>query len=104
MSDFISSVDVRKKVNIYCDGRVQSRTLRYPDGREQTLGVYLPGVFEFHSEGPETVLMTAGCVDVLFPSDDEWRRVAEGETYDVPANTVFKVRCENVAEYICDFL
>ena len=53
MADFINSVDVKTLVNIYCDGKVQSRTLRYPDGKLQTLGVYLPGEFEFHSEGPE---------------------------------------------------
>lgn len=91
-------------VNIYCDGKVQSRTLRYPDGRLQTLGVYLPGDFEFHSDGAETVLVTSGCAEVLFPGDTDWRAVRKGEVYDVPANTVFKVRCTEITEYICDFL
>ena len=71
MADFINSVDVKTLVNIYCDGKVQSRTLRYPDGKLQTLGVYLPGEFEFHSEGPEKVIMTAGAVEVLFPEDND---------------------------------
>lgn len=104
MTDFINSVDVKTLVNIYCDGKVQSRTLRYPDGKLQTLGVYLPGEFEFHSDGPEKVVMTAGAVEVLFPNDQDWRLVKKGEHYDVPANTVFKVRCSEIAEYICDFL
>ena len=77
---------------------------RYPDGRLQTLGVYLPGDFEFHSDGAETVLVTSGCAEVLFPGDTDWRAVRKGEVYDVPANTVFKVRCTEITEYICDFL
>ncbi len=104
MSDFIKSVDVKIMVNLYCDGKVQSRTLRYPDGKLQTLGVYLPGDFEFHSDGEEKVLITAGCVEVLFPSDSDWHQVKKNETYYVPANTTFKVRCTEIAEYICDFL
>ena len=104
MTEFIGDVEVKTHINIFCDGKCQSRTLRYPDGRLQTLGVYLPGNFDFHSDGPETVLMTAGEVEVLFPTDKDWRVVKSGERYEVPADTRFKVRCSSVAEYICDFL
>lgn len=104
MSDFIKFVDVKTKVNIFCEGKVQSRTLRYPDGRIQTLGVYLPGEFDFHSDGAEKVIISAGCAEVFFPADKDWRQVKVGETYDVPANTAFKVRCSEITEYICDFL
>lgn len=104
MADFIKFVDVKTKVNIFSEGKVQSRTIRYPDGRIQTLGVYMPGEFEFHSDGAEKVLITTGYVSVLFPSDSDWRIIREGEMYDVPANTLFKVRCTEIAEYICDFL
>ncbi|MEG1602342.1 MAG: pyrimidine/purine nucleoside phosphorylase [Cloacibacillus sp.] len=104
MSEFVKSVDVKTLVNIYCEGKVQSRTLRYPDGRLQTLGVYLPGEFEFHSDGAETVVMTAGAVEVFFPQENCWRLVKTGESYDVPENTVFKVRCSEISEYVCDFL
>lgn len=104
MSDFIKSVDVKTSVNIYCDGKVQSRTFRNCDGSLHTLGVYLPGEFDFHSDGPEKVLITAGCAEVFFPADKNWRQIKSGETYDVPADTVFKVRCSEITEYICDFL
>ena len=65
---FYKLCDVKVRVNIFCDGKVQSRTLRYPDGTMKTLGVYLPGEFEFHSDGPESVVMTAGEVEVNFPT------------------------------------
>ena len=104
MSDFIKSVDVKTLVNIYYGGKVQSRTIRYIDGKVQTLGVYLQGDFEFHSDCAEKVLITAGCAEVFFPADKNWRQIKSGETYDVPADTVFKVRCSEITEYICDFL
>ncbi|WP_281680501.1 pyrimidine/purine nucleoside phosphorylase [Synergistes jonesii] len=104
MTDFIGSVNVNTHVNIFYCGMVQSRTIRYPDGKIQTLGVYLPGEFEFHSDGPEAVVITAGAVEVLFPGEGGWRRVEKGGRYDVPRNTVFKVRCSEISEYICDFL
>ena len=79
MSDFINSVDVKVRVNIFCDGKVQSRTLHYPDGTMKTLGVYLPGEFEFHSDGPESVVMTAGEVEVNFPDGKGWQKIKTGE-------------------------
>ncbi len=97
-------VRVSVRANIYEDGRCQSRTLVLPDGTKKTLGVYLPGEFVFDSHEPEQVVMTAGTVDVLFPDDEDWRTVPVGETYDVPANCTFRVRCREIAEYICDFL
>lgn len=104
IAEFFDSVKVSIPVNIFFDGKVQSRTLVFPDGSRKTLGVYLPGDYEFHSDGPEKVLMTKGSVEVLFPQDSDWRRINKGEVYMVPQNTKFKVRCSEISEYICDFL
>ena len=104
MIERFENVTVLVRANIYEEGRCQSRTLIFPDGVKKTLGVYLPGEFVFDSDEPEKVLMTSGSVDVLFPSDETWRTVKAGESYDVPANCTFKVRCSAIAEYICDFL
>lgn len=102
--DYIKSADVKVLVNIYYDGNVQSRTVRYHDGTVHTLGVYLPGEFVFHSEGPEIVHITSGCADVFFPTDKDWRKIEKGQTYEVPADTSFRVRCKEITEYVCDFL
>lgn len=104
MAERFENVTVLVRANIYEEGRCQSRTLIFPDGSKKTLGVYMPGEFVFDSHEPEKVLMTSGSVDVLFPSDSEWRTVKAGESYDVPANCTFKVKCPGIAEYICDFL
>lgn len=104
MPDYIESTEVKILANIYYDGNVQSRTVRYTDGTIHTLGVYLPGEFTFHSEGPEVVKITSGCVDVFFPMDKKWRKIESGQTYEVPADTRFIVRCKEITEYICDFV
>lgn len=102
--DFLENVKVSIRANIFENGRCQSRTVLFPDGTKKTLGVYLPGEFEFDSDGPERVLMTSGEVEVLFPGDKTWNLVREGETYDVPAGISFRVRSRDVSEYICEFL
>ena len=98
------NVTVKVLANVYEEGRCQSRTLIFSDGTKKTLGVYLPGDFEFSSDAPERVLITSGEVEVFFPGDKDWRIVRKGEIYEVPGDCVFKVRCASIAEYICDFL
>lgn len=102
--DFWENVKVSVRANIFENGRCQSRTVLFPDGTKKTLGVYLPGEFEFDSSCRERVLMTSGEVEILFPGDRAWSLVREGETYDVPPGVSFKVRCAGVSEYICEFL
>ncbi len=98
------NVTVEVKANIFENGLCQSRTLTFPDGAKKTLGVYLPGEFVFESHEAEVVLITFGEVEVLFPDMPNWKVIKKGETYKVPANCKFKVRCSEISEYICDFL
>ena len=100
----ISVAEVDVLANIYFDGAVQSRTLTMKDGKRLTLGVYLPGEYAFDSHEPESVEITRGSAEVLMPGDADWRRVAVGETYDVPPDCTFKVRIRELTEYICSFL
>lgn len=104
MPDIFEKTKVSVKANIYFDGKVQSRTIVLPDGTRKTLGVYLPGDYEFHADTAEVVEITNGKVDVLFPGEETWTTVAMGGTYSAPRDTTFKVRCEGIAEYICDYL
>lgn len=104
MTDKFENVTVSIRANIYEEGKCQSRTILFSDGTKKTLGVYLPGNFVFDSDEPERVLITSGVVEVLFPGDKDWRKISVGETYDVPAECTFKVRCDEISEYICDFL
>ena len=54
MSEF-TNVTVVKKANVYFDGKVTSRTVIFPDGSKKTLGVMLPGEYEFNTADKEIV-------------------------------------------------
>ncbi len=48
MEEF-KGVSVVRKANIYFDGRVTSRTVLFADGSKKTLGIMLPGEYEFNT-------------------------------------------------------
>ena len=60
MMEKFENVTVLTKGNIYFDGKVQSRTVLFPDGGKKTLGVILPGDYEFGTADREVMEMTAG--------------------------------------------
>lgn len=97
------NVTVVKKANVYFDGKVTSRTLLFADGSKKTLGVMLPGEYEFGTAEREVMEILAGELDVLLPGDTAWRRVQAGESFVVPGNAKFKLRVHTLADYICSF-
>ena len=70
MSEF-TNVTVSKEANVYFDGQVTSRTIIFADGTRKTLGVMLPGDYEFGTEVKELMEITSGELDVLLPGDSE---------------------------------
>ncbi|MGC9387324.1 MAG: pyrimidine/purine nucleoside phosphorylase [Hydrogenovibrio sp.] len=103
MSQF-ENVTAVKAANIYYDGKVTSRTLLFADGTRKTLGILLPGDYEFGTEAAEMMEMLAGEVEVLLPGETEWRAVSAGETFEVPANAKFGIQVKTVADYCCSYL
>lgn len=98
------NVTVIKKANIYFDGNVTSRSIIFADGSRKTLGVMLPGEYEFNTSEKEIMEILAGDLDVLLPGATEWRAVKDGETFEVAANSSFKLRVRRVTDYCCSFV
>jgi len=98
------NVSIVKKANIYFDGKVSSRTVEFADGTKKTLGVMLPGEYEFNTAAAEKMEVLAGSMDVLLPDSSQWQSFVEGESYFVPANSSFKLKIKEVADYCCSFL
>ncbi|MGP8089912.1 MAG: pyrimidine/purine nucleoside phosphorylase, partial [Syntrophobacteraceae bacterium] len=48
MQEF-NNVTVVKKANVYFDGNVTSRSIIFADGSRKTLGIMLPGDYEFNT-------------------------------------------------------
>ena len=103
MSEF-NNVTVVKKANIYFDGKVTSRTVIFADGSKKTLGVMLPGDYEFNTADPEIMEILAGDLEVLLPGAAGWKKVKGGESFDVPANAKFGLKIKELTDYCCSFV
>jgi uncharacterized protein YaiE (UPF0345 family) len=103
MSDNFENVIVVKKANVYFDGRVTSRTILFADGTRKTLGVMMPGEYEFGTGAREVMEVLGGAMKVLLPGQTEWQVFAEGESFEVPADSSFKLELDGVADYCCSY-
>ena len=103
MSEF-SNVTVKKEANIYFNGKVTSRTIIFPDGSRKTLGVMLPGEYEFNTEDKEIMEIMLGELEVLLPGENTWKYVCGGQQFVVPANSGFKMKVSGLTDYCCSFI
>ena len=104
MSDQFTHVTVDKKANVYFDGNVTSRTIIFDDGSKKTLGIMLPGNYEFNTADKELMEILAGDLEVLLPQNDEWITVTGGESFEVPADSKFSLKIKTVTDYCCSFI
>ncbi|HIJ86502.1 MAG TPA: pyrimidine/purine nucleoside phosphorylase [Desulfuromonadales bacterium] len=97
------NVTVIKKANIFFNGLVSSRSVFFADGSKKTLGVMLPGEFEFSTDCFENMEILSGELQWQFKGELEWKKVVAGESFNVPAHTTFIMRVAFVTEYCCTF-
>jgi len=102
MSRF-ESVTVVKAANIYHDGDVTSRTVEFADGSVKTLGIMLPGKYEFGTGSAELMEITSGKLKYKLVGSEDWISVQGGEQFHVPANASFKLKVKEVTDYICSY-
>jgi len=102
MSRF-DNVSVVREANIYFDGQVTSRSVIFQDGSRKTLGIMLPGEYEFNTDETELMEIVPGNLDVLLPAS-EWQGIKAGESFEVPAESKFQVRVINITDYCCSFI
>lgn len=103
MSEF-KNVTIVKKANVYFDGKVTSRTVMFVDGTKKTLGIMMPGDYEFDTAAAEIMEMLGGSMEVLLPGADTWQTFSEGQSFEVPANSKFSLKVKEVADYCCSYL
>ncbi|BBI32081.1 pyrimidine/purine nucleoside phosphorylase [Cohnella abietis] len=99
-----NNVSVVKKANVYFDGKVTSRAVILEDGTKITLGIMLPGEYEFGTAQKEIMDIQAGELSVLLPGNEEWLVITEPTKFEVPANSSFKLQIKTVTDYICSYL
>jgi uncharacterized protein YaiE (UPF0345 family) len=103
MNEF-RGVTVVKKANVYFDGKVTSRTILFGDGSKKTLGVMLPGEYEFSTGDKEVMEILSGDLEVLLPGKTEWEKISGGMSFDVPAKSKFGLKVKTLADYCCSFV
>jgi uncharacterized protein YaiE (UPF0345 family) len=103
MSEF-NNVTAVKNANVYFDGGVTSRTIKFKNGEIKTLGLMQPGKYEFNTDKKEIMEILQGEVDVLLPDQTEWQRFVAGDTFEVKANALFKITALSLTDYCCSFV
>ncbi|MEW5011460.1 hypothetical protein A9Q80_02745 [Cycloclasticus sp. 46_83_sub15_T18] len=103
MSEF-NNVTIIKKANVYFDGKVVSRTVRFADGSTKSLGYMMPGEYNFDTQAAEVMEILAGELDVLLPGKEQWQAIKGGESFNVPANSNFKLKVQQATDYCCAYL
>jgi purine/pyrimidine-nucleoside phosphorylase len=103
MSEF-KNITVVKEANVYFDGKVTSRSVIFQDGSKKTLGIMLPGEYEFNTDKKEIMEIMKGELDVMLPGAGQWRPVRDGESFEVPGKSSFKLKIKSLTDYCCSFV
>ncbi len=103
MSEF-KDVTITKKANVYFDGKVTSRSVLFSDGSKKTLGIMLPGEYEFNTADKEIMEIISGDLEVLITDAEGWKTIKGGETFEVPAQSKFSLKVKSLTDYCCSFI
>ena len=103
MSEF-KNVTIIKKASIYFGGKVTSRSVVFSDGSSKTLGIMLPGEYEFNTDDKETMEIISGELEVLLPDSEGWKPIEGGEVFEVPAKSKFSLNVKGLTDYCCSYI
>ncbi|WP_018752957.1 pyrimidine/purine nucleoside phosphorylase [Paenibacillus sanguinis] len=103
MTQQLQNVTIDKQANIYFEGKVTSRTVWLPDGNKLTLGIMLPGEYEFGTDSLEVMDILSGELKVQLPGEAVWREISGRGTFTVPAHSSFKLEVSRITDYCCSY-
>ena len=75
----------------------------FADGTRKTLGIMLPGEYEFGTAAAEVMEILSGELTVKLPGSDDWVRYAAGSSFSVPADSKFELHITAVTDYCCSY-
>tara|TARA_B100000886_G_C20003660_1_gene319031 strand:- start:122 stop:439 length:318 start_codon:yes stop_codon:yes gene_type:complete len=100
----LENVSVEKKANFYFEGKVTSRSILFADGSKKTLGIMLPGEYEFNTSQKELMEITSGEIKVLISGEENWKELKAGMSFEVPKDSSFKLKVQTIFDYCCSYL
>lgn len=100
----IDNVKLVKKANIYFDGNVTSRTFIDAQGNEKSLGIMMPGEYNFGTGKAELMEIIDGDVEVRLKDKEEWNIYTADTSFDVAANSSFDIKVKVITDYCCSYI
>ncbi|EPG65546.1 pyrimidine/purine nucleoside phosphorylase [Leptospira wolffii] len=98
------NVTVVKKANVYFEGKVTSRTVIFANGEKKTLGILMPGEYEFGTDEKEIMEILDGDLLVQLPGSSDWKEIKGGQSFEVPAKSKFKLDVKKLSDYCCSYI
>lgn len=105
MSEQFDFVSIKKKANVHFNGTSISHILVLKDGTKKTLGVILPSEepLTFKTHLAERIEIISGQCSVQIADDPEMQIYASGESFQIPANSQFRIHTSEIVDYVCHF-
>ena len=97
------NVSVKKKANVYFDGKCVSHTVMLPNGTRSTIGVIFPSSLTFNTQAPELMEISLGSCKVRLQGESDWKAYGAGEKFTVPGNSSFEIEVTEMLDYVCHF-
>ena len=63
----------------------------------------LPGEYEFNTDSRELMEIMSGKLNLKLKDDDDWKLITEGNNFNVPKNSSFKVKILELVNYTCSY-
>ncbi len=89
-------------VNEYFEGAVKSLAYTSVDGKS-TIGVIEKGEYQFGTDSHETMTVIEGELIALLPDAKDWAVYKNGQSFEVEANSSFKVKTNAQSSYLCKY-
>lgn len=89
-------------INSYFDDKVKSIGFQ-GESLPATVGVISAGEYAFDTSKHETMTVVSGVLSVQHPNNSEWVDYTAGQSFEVPANTVFTVKTAGDTAYLCTY-
>jgi uncharacterized protein YaiE (UPF0345 family) len=88
--------------NEYFDAKVKSLGYTTTTGKS-TVGVMEEGEYLFGTSTHETMIIIEGELIALLPNQTEWKSFKAGSSFEVKANSSFKVKSVGQSSYLCRY-
>ena len=102
MTEF-NNVSIAKAANVLYDGNITSRTIVFEDDSRKTLGIMLAGEYELTTVHKVIMEIQRGKLEVMLPAQD-WVEFEGPATFEIPANSKYKLRVHSLVDYCCSFI